>query len=186
MPLDIAVGILLGLLIPTAYGEAPTVVMVVIAMGFALLPDIDAVIEWVVRKGKLSGKTQTIHREWFHYPLTYVPVAVAIYLLAGSVIATLFVIAVMAHFIHDSIGIGWGIKWLSPFGNRSYKVLSKSHKTGRRTLIESWGPEELKQVISRYGDPNWMQNQYFKWSKTLLIEGCALIVAMGLLFIWLV
>ena len=184
MPLDIAIGLLLGMVIPHAFGLDASWVFLAFGVGFALLPDIDAVIEYAWR-GAVSGKSQTIHREWFHYPLSYVPIALAIGWFAGAVWGALFASAIVLHFIHDSVGIGWGIKWLMPFSSISFKFFSKDKQTGKFRVVQRWQPQELKQVVADHGDPNWLQNHYFRPSKTLVIEAGALIAALIIIvFTW--
>lgn len=182
MPLDIAIGILLGMLIPQAFGLDASWVFLVFGVGFALLPDLDAVIEYA-RRGAVSGKTQTIHREWFHYPLSYIPVALAIGFAAGTVWGVLFASAIFLHFVHDSVGIGWGIKWLMPFSGISFKFFSKNPQTGKFRTLQRWQPQELTQVVADHGDPNWLQNHYFRPSKTLFIEAGALLLAILLVVV---
>lgn len=175
MPLDIAIGILFGLGIPAAFGEPVSLVMVFIGVAFALLPDLDAVLEFIIRKGKVSGTSQTIHREWLHYPLTYIPLAVLIYLLAGPVWGVLFAACITAHFLHDSIGIGWGIKWLAPFTQNAYKLFVTDPDTSRFHVIKTWQPKELAKVIKTHGDPDWIRNIYLRPSPTLIIETLCLL-----------
>ena len=185
MPLDIAIGILLGLAVPAVFGESVSPMFVLIGIAFALLPDLDAVWEMIARKGKLSGKSQTIHREWLHYPLTYIPIAVLIYLLAGPTWGTLFAACITAHFLHDSIGIGWGIKWLAPFTQNSYKFFVKDQDTSHLHMIKTWQPNELTKVIKTHGDPDWIRNIYLRPSRTLIIESLMFIVAVVVLIVLL-
>ena len=50
--------------------------------------------------------------------------------------AMFFGLAVFLHFVHDSVGIGWGIKWLWPFSRKAYKCFSeKDGAFSRRLLI---------------------------------------------------
>ncbi len=66
-------------------------------------------------------------------------------------------ICLFAHFVHDSFGVGWGVKWLYPLSQKSFKLFctKENEYEGDRVLIW-WTEEELKVAIKKYGDPDWM------------------------------
>lgn len=115
MPLDIGVGILLSLGVAEYFGVEVTPILVLCGIAAALLPDID-IITW-----PLLGKWY--HRTHTHFPLTYIPVAVLAFAFLPVVYATLLTLGVLAHLIHDTVGIGHGIKWCWPFSQRSFLYL---------------------------------------------------------------
>src|SRR6185436_6524853 len=110
MLLDIGVGILAALW----FGEP-----VWLGILFALLPDIDAVINFARFR---STRFAYRHRDLLHLPIIYVLIAFAVYFFNPPV-AALFLICTLLHFVHDSIGIGWGVQWLWPFCTDHFSFL---------------------------------------------------------------
>lgn len=162
---DIGFGVLAAVLISTLFSVELSASIIAAGIFFALLPDIDFLVE-LIRHGSVGGRVEREHRNLLHHPLTYIPVAVAIYFTSGSVWATLFTVCVLFHFMHDSFGIGWGIKWLWPFLKNNYKI----EKVGGTYYVVSRTPEELERVVAERGDPEWIRNIYLRPSKVALIE----------------
>ena len=183
MFLDIGVGILLSVWTSWHFQTDFTFFLILFGIIFALLPDIDFFIE-LVKHGSVGGKTIKEHRQLTHYPIAYIPVALFIYFLFGVEWAFLFFGAALFHFIHDSIGIGWGIKWFWPFSKRTYKLFSD--KNGKFFLGGvSWDDKELKIAVEAHGDPNWIKNVYFRPSLTLIIESMGLLISLIILYLYL-
>lgn len=180
MPLDIGVGILLALGIAELFSVPLTPLFVLCGIAAALLPDIDIVTA-------AFGKWR--HRELTHYPLLYVPLAVLAFALLPFPYALLLSLGVLAHFMHDTIGIGWGIAWLWPFSGR--KLLIFPERARRRVLgtFVTWMPhDEVRIRTQPYegASSNWVRDFYFRLNTLAYIEYGVLIVALLTLatYIW--
>ncbi len=119
---------------------------------FSLLPDLDALPELFKHRivAAHAGNTRD-HRDGLHYPLIVVPLSFIIpYILFGPFWSFMVGFNIFFHFVIDSFGLGWGIKWLHPFTKRNYKLDHQSKK-----LFRSWDPGTLAEAIHHHGDPDW-------------------------------
>jgi len=185
MFLDIGIGILLS--IWTSWFFHVDLMFTLILMGiiFALLPDIDFFIE-LIKHDSVGGKVIREHRELTHFPIIYIPVAILVYPIFGAMWVALFSLAILAHFLHDSVGIGWGIKWFWPLSKKAYKFFSEKDGKFSRRLVVSWRPEELTKVAADYGDPNWIRNIYLQFTPIAIIEFSFFAISLLILSLYLV
>lgn len=172
MPLDIGVGILLSLIVSHIFGVEPTAVFVVCGVLFALLPDIDILPP--------LARVSYDHRSFLHYPAVYVPFMVAIYFWAGPLWGTLFTLAIVLHFIHDTIGLGWGVAWLWPLTPRKFLFPGEERKADFGFFM-TWLPEQEPALGAKYHKPNWLQEYYLRPNAVAYIEYGMLLV--GILFL---
>jgi len=132
-------------------------------------PDFDSLLHLIVlrfKKGawrgawqQATGKWAHEHRNILHIPLLVPFVSVAIAILSPFW-SLMFLVISMTHFIMDSFGIGWGIRWLYPFSKKNYKFFY--NKTGvfdTSSPIVSWTPDELCETVEEQGDPNWLKKK---------------------------
>lgn len=181
MPLDIGIGLLAAYVGRYYLGIDPTTALVA-SIVFVVLPDLDAVIQ-IIWRGSVHRMDHT-HRDLLHRPLLYVPIGTALAALCGgSAIALLFAVLSLAHFVHDSIGTGWGIAWLRPFTRRYYKFFSRAYGDASLTihqLVVSWTPDEQRTVAAQYGNPDWVRDTYraFKppYSTIFIIETSVFVI----------
>lgn len=178
MPLDIASGILLSLLTAHWFGIHATLSLFAFGIGNALLPDIDNIVPFLSR-------VNYDHRSFFHWPLLYIPVAVIVYLMFGSLYATLFSLGILAHFIHDSIGIGWGVAWLAPFSHRKILFPEKDRRS-EYGFFMTWLPEQEAAMATKYHDPDWVRTYYFRPNTLAYVEYTALLVSVLALAVYYV
>jgi len=184
MLLDIGVGIALSLAISKVFAVEPTALFILGGIAFTLLPDIDAIVELLKYK-HLGGYEPRIHREWIHYPLLYIPVALAVYYFWGIAWASLLFLGATAHFIHDSMGIGWGIKWLGPFSLNNYKLFSEKNGAFSKRLLIKWVPEEFAETLKRHHNPNWFREYYLRPTFINIFEFLVFGAAIILLYFYL-
>jgi hypothetical protein len=147
---------------------------------------VDVFVE-LAKRGRVGGKVQGPHRELTHFPLSFIPVLAIVYYYFDPVWFWLFSFGIFFHFLHDSIGMGWGIKWFWPFSRRSYKLFSE--KDGRlfsKNFVASWSPEELKPAIEKYGDDDWFRNFYIKLHPIAILELLVFIVSIVVLLYYIV
>jgi len=181
MPLDVGVGILLAISCRALFNVPLTASLVLWSIGFALLPDIDVFPELIQRKGKLGGKEIGLHRELAHFPLTYLIPAVIIFYFVGPPWGYLFLCGVLLHLLHDSVGMGWGIKWLWPFSQNSYKFFADRENNMAWQPLIVWKPEALGAAVREYGKPDWFRRYYLELHPIVLIEIGVLLFAIGML-----
>lgn len=186
MFLDIGVGIILAILVSKFSGISLEASFVWSGIGFALLPDIDVLLEIILfRDPKLlrGGFDSIFHREWFHFPLLYLPIAGVVYYFFGPALASLFILGEYAHFLHDSVGPGWGIKWLAPFSRNNYKFFSEKDGTVSRHFFIRWTPLELAEALKKYHNPYWFRDQYLRFNLQLVVELAVFVIALIILFL---
>lgn len=165
---DIIAGIGLTHVVGLLFGFDPSVVHVLVGIAFALLPDLDFIYHYLrtSQVGAYKGHVED-HRDGLHYPLLYIPAgSMLILFFTQDTWALLFCLCSLSHFLHDSMGIGWGIKWLFPFTSKNYKFFCEKDGTLSTRLVVSWTRSELKEIISIKGDKNWITNLFWKPIKT--------------------
>lgn len=164
MTLDIGVGLLLGVLLNNHTG-IPYSWSLVIGILAALLPDLDFIIPSLIKRRILNE-----HREiWssIHYPLIIIPAVSLIGFLFNPWVGLVMFLGTTMHFVHDSMGIGWGIKWLYPFKETTfcflYRAPVKAEQGLPQKLVYRWNRREHAEIIKKYGDPTnaWFKDVYF-------------------------
>lgn len=192
MPLDIGLAFIAAVLGHTLFGLPLGAHLVVTCVVFIVLVDIDCLFR-IAEKGWIPGFGHE-HRDWLHWPLIYMPLGtVIIWYMAGWQFGVLFLALSLAHFIHDSIGVGWGVAWLRPFSSRYYKFFSRPAEDASVTftrLVVSWTPEEQKEVAAKYGNPYWIRDTYIypkrQYRTIFLVDIIGLIVGTVVLihYLW--
>lgn len=165
MPLlDIALGLLVAYLVTDWWGMEPAWPHFLFGALFAWLPDVDAIWHYIrTREVAAHADNPTDHRDGLHYPLVYVPTgALGLWLLVGDMWAMLFLAASLLHFMHDTFGTGWGVKWLYPFSRNNYKMFSEKDGSPSWRPVVSWAPAETRQVMVEHGDSEWIQNLFLR------------------------
>lgn len=182
---DIGIGVLLSLGLSHVLSIPPSGMWVVMGVVFSLIPDLDFLFH--LRKGG-STKNAHKHRDYWHYPLIFVPVGTLIIVLFSWQYALLFLFATLLHFIHDSIGIGWGVQWLYPFKTNHYAFLYHYEPKGRRLARQnfySWRHDEIDTLSRNHGDVDWVKNIYFRFHPYGAIEYLVFVIALVVLVLTL-
>jgi len=184
MFLDVGIGILTTIYIGFLFKANLTVWLLVCGIIFSLLPDVDF-IKYFYLKDKMEGYK---HRDALHLPILYLPIGTLIvYLFLGKVLALIFFVSSFLHFIHDSMFIGRGIKWLYPFSNNGYAFLymySRKVKNGLWKPLFIFNEEKIRLFDSEHGDADWFKNIYLKWHPFAVLEFTVLIVSLIILFLY--
>lgn len=181
MPLDIGVGILVSILASYVFGADLSFKLAALSSLSNLIPDLDVFVE-LAKRGRIGGRVQGHHRKLTHFPITYIPISVLTYYFFGELWAFVISINLLAHFLHDSVCMGWGIKWFWPFSKRSYKFFSEKDGSFSANLITSWSPSELKSVVARYGDNHWFRDFYLRLHPVAVFEFLFLIFSLIIMF----
>lgn len=182
MTLDIGIGIFAAIIVSKVSSIELSPLLIALGIVFALLPDIDFIYS-VARKGHRDHRAIAKHRDLVHYPLIYLPAGALAALAFGPEWSLLFLLASVGHFIHDSIGIGWGIPWLWPFTNKNYSFIYKyspryNGQNPRNKLVYAWEREKIDELIDHYGDPDWLRNIYFRFHPFFIAEIVFFLIAL--------
>lgn len=175
MPLDIGVGLLLGVLLSslTSYNYG---LCLALGVSATLLPDLDYV--WKALQTKRLPHSE--HRDGLHYPIIVIPVVGLLGWLINPYIGLIFALGTFSHFLHDSIGIGFGIKWLYPFKKNSYlflfQISTPTNKDMPKQRLYSWNDSERAEVIRKYAYPDWIRFVYFKFNPFGIFEYSVLLI----------
>ncbi len=157
---DIIGGLLLAMALSKFYNTNLTLSVALTATIFCLLPDLDLFI-WLKKHNWKIDKWAHEHRDTLHFPVIYLLSGYLLVLFfVNSFYALLFFLSSMLHFLHDSIGIGWGVKWLFPFSKKNYKFFTRQHLGEKRRIIAFWTPEELKKEVEARGENGWFKKYY--------------------------
>lgn len=175
MPLDIGVGLLLGVLLngltTLSYGFCLSLGVLA-----SLMPDLDFIWQYL----RTKHMPETTHRDRLHYPLLAVPIAGIIGWLILPPIGLIFLLGTFLHFLHDSIGVGFGVKWLFPFKRNSYLLLYQTglptNKDMPRKILHSWSDAERRVVVEKYRDPDWIKHIYFQLHPFGIFEYSILVI----------
>jgi hypothetical protein len=175
---DIGLGFIISIFASEYFDFALNPGFIVGCVIFVLLPDWDFWF-YKVFKSKFSAKIHD-HRDVAHYPVAYLILSLVVYFLFGHIWATSFFILTMLHFVHDSLGIGWGVKWLWPFSEKTYKFFSQeNNEFGLKFFARS--SQELEQAIQKHHDPDWFKTYYCRLTVISVLEAVIFIVGLGLL-----
>lgn len=183
MLLDIGIGIIWGILFDSFSDAHSLGTFVWFGIFSALSPDMDFIYHL------LSGGTMKDdhrHREVFHKPYFLLAGWLVVALIASPVLAWLFVVGALGHFIHDSIGIGWGVQWLAPFKSDHYTFLYRVHTADKpappKKRLYVWPNSDIDKLNAQYGDENWFKNTYLKWHPFATFEFVVFILALLALY----
>jgi len=183
MFLDIGMGVLTAIAVTKLFLMPLTWSFIAAGIVFSLLVDID----FIFHLGKQGGtRNAHKHRDLLHYPLLSIPFGIIILLPYSAAWAVLFAICFLFHFIHDSIGIGWGIQWLYPLRKNHYAFFYRyepphGRKPPKQTFY-SWKHEDIDRLDRYYGDQKWIQNIYLKWHPYAIIEFLVFVFALIVLY----
>lgn len=183
---DAGLGVLSALFVCWLFSISPTIVHVFVGIVFAYIPDIDWIGDkhfWKTGNVAAYAANPYDHREGLHKPILWWLVISAWGLALGSIFPFIAFVGVTMHFIHDTVGTGWGMPWLWPLSKRRIKFFAnRQNVLSFSSPFVSWSHEELPSFITKYGRGNWRQHYYESWTAVALLE-CATAVlgfALGL------
>lgn len=142
---------------------------------FGFLPDLFSYV-WAGTV-KLNKWAHT-HRDNFSHSIFLPFLVPAFYHMNDFKIAVATSAAILTHPILDLFGIGWGVKLLYPFSDKTFKMFYK----GR--IVTVWNKKEVDAEAEKFGDNDWIRNIYFKpnligISEWASLAGFILLVAMN-------
>ncbi len=185
MLLDIGIGILAALFVSAALHIHASAWFIIPGIIFALLPDFDALYYAIINHGMPKAHR---HRDMMHIPLLFIPAGTLLLFFFSPAYALLFFVCTLAHFIHDSIGIGWGVQWLYPFNSDHFSFLYLYQPPGKTPLPKKifyrWRHDEIDTLDGVHGDPDWVRNVYLHMHPYAIVEAAVFIVALLGLYIY--
>ena len=173
---DTGIGILLAILTSYLFDVPISPWLVIACIVFSLLPDLDFLLPAKMVRG---------HRGIMHYPFIYLVISILVYFIFGPLWSFIFISGVFLHLIHDTVFLGWGIKWSWPYSLRAYKFFPD--KDGRITskFFLSWMPEEEAKVKSEYGsDEEWMRTFFGTVNIVSVIEYSIFTISLIMLYFY--
>ena len=173
MLLDIAAG-MIGAMVAWGHGGSSSVSFLFLGVLLALLPDADVFLS--IFQSKRGGKYAHEHRNFLHYPLIYLAGGGLFLWFISPRVALLFAALSFFHFLHDSIGIGWGVQWLFPFSQNYFKFFADKENNFSSRVFVWWTPAELAAAVDRYGKDDWLERYYFHLHPVGIIEGIVFLV----------
>lgn len=179
MFLDIGIGILLAVFTTNIFDAGLSFYWVIFAIVFSLLPDID-VITYGLRKC-IVNKQMYNHRSLTHYPIIYLPITYSIYYFFGFNYSLLFFLCIYSHLIHDTFWLGWGISWLWPFSTKKFKLFPDRNGKISSQIVMLWDKEEEEELFTKYHNPNWIRDFYFRPNIVACVEYTVFIIAIIIL-----
>ena len=188
MLLDFALGIFSAIFLGWMFNFNPGFWYFFAGSLMTILPDSDFVFYFFKRRKDKDKKNDHDHRDFIHYPLIYLPIGSLIfYLLGGEKWAMLFFLCSFLHFLHDSIALGWGIKWLYPFSKNNFAffyLYSRKERRGLRKLMFSFNKEKLAHYVAEHGDDDWIKNIYYNWHPIAIVEFLIFILSLVVIFLY--
>ena len=166
------IGLLLATLFGQAVGGESSLILLLAGVVSSLWPDVDFIV-WVARGHKVDHLAHK-HRDLLHRPFALTPLlTLGVWAWLGPLYALLFCAATLAHFIHDTIGHGWGIRWFWPIDSRYWCYRSFDNRPAK---MYAWTLSEQDQLCEQYGNRNWATEGYSLASANLRKELFVLLV----------
>lgn len=183
---DAGLGVLATLFICWLFSVPLTISYIVVGIVFAYIPDIDLALDkhfWKTGHAAAYSGNPYDHREGLHKPLLWALLISAWGLVFGGLYPFIALVAVTLHFLHDTVGTGWGMPWLWPLTKRRFKFFAtKENVLTLQSPFVSWSYEELPSFIVKYGRSNWKELCYGSWTGIAIAE-CALALGALLAFV---
>ena len=184
MFLDFGLGILSAVFLSRIFNMPLTPEFIWGGILFSVLMDADFFIHFL-RGG--NNKNVHKHREILHYPLIYIPIGTIILSFYDFSWTMLFALCSFLHFVHDSIGIGWGVRWLYPFTKNQYTFFYRYQPPHREKFpllwMHIWKHDEIDALAEKYGDPDWFKNIYLRLHPYGLFELLVFVLAVIVLLL---
>lgn len=184
MLIDTVAGIILSLGVAHIFEVPLSPWWLILGVAFALLPDIDFLIE-LVQRGTVGGKKLGAHRVLTHIPLLFLMPGILLYLFASPPLALLFLSCILWHFVHDIHAMGYGYRLLYPFFDKFYKFFSDKEGHYRYDFshfVTSWTREEVEALHEKHGNDEWIRDHLRhhanKWQSSIvkLLHYCFILI----------
>lgn len=189
---DAGIGLIVSAAMISWFSAPATFLFVVWIIVFAYLPDLDGAFHFI-KTGKAvadleNGRDQ---REGLHYPLIWSFLfGVLFYIYGFNLWLVSAYMAMMFHFLHDMIGIGWGIQVFAPIEWGSYKFFSKKWVGADVSLtpvVTRYSKEELRKALIKYGEADWIERYFCKWTHVSVVDYLLFLIGVvSIIYVFLV
>lgn len=171
MFIDGAIGVIIYVVVSVVFGKdfnLGTLLLTIIV--FSISPDYDLIPYFALRR-----KKGWVSHHLIHYPLIFVPIGAAGFVLGGSFyLAALFGACAISHFVHDSMG-ETGIRWWYPFSKESYMLRDGRFVfTDRQAVLARL--EKGKEKRTTKEEIAMRMEEIGRGTKILLLVACLMIV----------
>jgi membrane-bound metal-dependent hydrolase YbcI (DUF457 family) len=181
MPFDIGIGLILGIVASSDLGIS-SIEGALLGVFVLLLPDLDFLLYRLRRHSPVEDYK---HRDILHKPIPYL---IVIGLFCAIVVPSalpLVLVASLAHFIHDSVGIGWGVPWLWPFSKDhfgfAYHIADPTRPNGSQFRgYFRWRERQLGRQARIEGDPDWIRHIYLRPHPYAVVEYAVLALGIAI------
>ncbi len=173
---DLGIGIIVSALASKYLGMPMDYVLVFGSILLAVFPDVDFIM--VLLEYGYVGKYSHNHRHLFHFPLIYLFFfGLLVWLFFGINWILIFLVVSIIHFLHDGIGIGWGVPYFFPFSRTNYKFFTAKDNKFSSKFINSWSQEELAEAVEKFGEENWFRKYYLRLSPIFAVEMLVFVIS---------
>lgn len=182
---DVGLGILSTFCVEWVSGYEFEILHYIVGLIVAFLPDLDAFGDKeFLRRGVVAAHAGNLrdHREGLHKPIVWF-VGAAILWIFSPIFGPIIFFGILVHFLHDSVGTGWGVQWLWPCTTWYKLFVTKQNHLTWKIFLMSWKQEELPGLIGRHGFSDWIEKLYLR--PTIISVTEYLIFLLGAsVFIW--
>lgn len=177
MYLDVAIGLLIGLLVAVFSGEySPW--LPVFGVVAALAPDLDFIVYLVRNKGRVDQYAHE-HRDLLHKPLLFSVGGASVVMAIDPVYAIIWLLGTLWHFVHDTFDGGWGIRWAHPFSGGYFTRAKYSPKKYFKDKADQHA------TAATHGNPDWLAEDYLRLSRRIIRQIVFLGVVLAGVCLWL-
>jgi hypothetical protein len=172
---DAGIGLTVSAVMISWFDAPATFLFVLWVLAWAYLPDLDGAFHFI-KTGKAVADLENgrDHREGLHYPLIWtVLFGVLVYFFGINIWLISAYTAIVLHFLHDMIGIGWGVQIFAPLDWGSYKLFSKkwvSADVSLLPLVTRYSRPELRKALMKYGEADWIERYFCKVTHVSIVD----------------
>ena len=180
MFIDIIVGCIIGVIVGVFSDTTYPFWVLFFSIGAALAPDVDFLI-YAWRHDWKIGKFAHEHRDLLHHPVWFsLGGAWMVSLCLPMEFALVWCIATLAHFVHDTLDGGWGVRWIPwplPRYRWYFTLASYSQQKVYRSL------EVQREVAADYGNDDWFKEEKQSSIDKIVIIVCIVVIGLVVIFV---
>ena len=185
---DTGLGLIAVTITAVSFNEPYSLLFVSWVLLWAYLPDLDGLLHFFNTNHFVADiEHGRDHREGLHYPLFWALMfSVVVYIFGLNAWTFSAVLVTVFHFLHDMIGVGWGVQILAPFDMGSYRLFSKKWVSADISLwpiLIRYSPEEQVEAIRNLGEVDWIDRYFCRLTPVSVIDyglfvlGCVMLLA---------
>lgn len=170
--LDLAGGALIAHVLYQFFYSQPTPILILAAGSvLAVLPDIDLLQSFKDRKIPDLTHRNTL----FHSPLLLLVIPAILLSFVSMFWAFLWALAILFHYLHDTLDNSGGIAWLFPLSSTKFSIASRN-KRGRRHLLARRSSLDPGLTLDQA-----LEKKYYHLTPTSIIEAILPLILLGII-----